>query len=269
MLEPTISLTDEQTTFFHKNGYLAIESLTTATEVSRLRGVYDRLFSEQAGRQEGNQYDLAGTDEDDKPSSLPQIVNPVNYAPELKDILLKVNARAVAQQLLGPPVEAQGEFAIMKPPQLGAPAPWHQDESYWKEELEYNSVSIWVPLQEATLENGCMQFIPGSHKGDVLPHHPIGHDPRVHGLEVDECDPSTAVACPLPAGGATIHHCRTLHYTGPNRSSQMRRAYVHTFAAAFVKRSQPRDFYWQKQRRTARDERRRQAGTVSTSAGTA
>ena len=72
MLEPTISLTDEQIAFFHKNGYLAIEWLTTATEVSWLRGVYDRLFSEQAGREEGNHYDLAGTDEDDKPSSLPQ-----------------------------------------------------------------------------------------------------------------------------------------------------------------------------------------------------
>jgi ectoine hydroxylase-related dioxygenase (phytanoyl-CoA dioxygenase family) len=267
MDNPTLSLTQEQIDFFHANGYLALDSMTTATEISWLIGVYDRLFAENAGREEGNQYDLAGTDEDDKPSSLPQIVNPVKYAPELQDILLKANAMSVAQQLQGPSVEAQGEFAIMKPPQMGAPAPWHQDEAYWKEELEYNSISIWVPLQEATMENGCMQFIPQSHKGDVLPHHPIGHDPRIHGLEVDACDASSAVACPLPAGGATIHHCRTLHYTGPNRSSGMRRAYVHTFAAPYVKRSEARDFYWQKQRRTARDERRAQAGTVSTSSG--
>jgi ectoine hydroxylase-related dioxygenase (phytanoyl-CoA dioxygenase family) len=126
----------------------------------------------------------------------------------LKDILLKANARAVAQQLLGPPVEAQGEFAIMKPPQLGAPAPWHQDESYWKEELEYNSVSIWVPLQEATLENGCMQFIPGSHKGDVLPHHPIGHERRsitaarcttLGRIALHRCAGPTCTPLPLPS----------------------------------------------------------------------
>ena len=168
---------------------------------------------------------------------------------------------------MGPDVELQGEFAIMKPPEMGAEAPWHQDEAYWKPELEYDSIGIWVPLQEATLENGCMQFIPESHKAGVLPHHPIGHDPRIHGLEVDSCDPSTAVACPLPAGGATIHHCRTLHYTGPNRSAAVRRAYVHTFAAPYKERAEARDFYWQEQRRTARDERRRQAGTVSTSSG--
>ena len=265
--ELMVSLSDEQVDFFHENGYLALESMTTATEVEWLIGIYDRLFVESAGREEGNQYDLAGTDEEDEPLSLPQLVNPINYAPELSDIQLKTNARQVAEQLRGPDVELQGEFAIMKPPETGAPAPWHQDEAYWKEELEYNSIGVWVPLQEATLENGCMQFIPGSHKSEVLPHHSIGHDPRIHGLEVDACDSSTAVACPLPAGGATIHHCRTLHYTGPNRSAGVRRAYVHTFAAPYAKRERPRDFYWQRQRRTARDERRRKSGTVSTSSG--
>jgi len=265
--ELTVSLSEEQVYFFHEHGYLALESMMTATEVEWLIGIYDRLFAQNAGREEGNQYDLAGTDADDESLSLPQLVNPVNYAPELNDIQLKANARRVAEQLLGPIVELQGEFAIMKPPETGAPAPWHQDEAYWKEELEYNSIGIWVPLQKVTLENGCMQFIPGSHKNEVLPHHSIDHDPRIHGLEADACDSSTAVACPLPAGGATIHHCRTLHYTGPNCSPGVRRAYVHTFAAPYAKRAQSRDFYWQRQRRTARDERRRKAGTVSTSSG--
>ena len=180
----------DEVAFFHENGYLALETMTSAAEVAWLIEIYDRLFADKAGFDEGNQYDLAGTDGEDEPPGLPQLVNPIDYAPELGDTLLKVNARAVAEQLLGPGVEMQGEFAIMKPPGTGAPAPWHQDEAYWKEELEYNSVSIWVPLQEATLDNGCMQFIPGSHKGEALPHHPIDHDPRVHGLEVDACDAS-------------------------------------------------------------------------------
>ena len=267
MPEATVTVSDEQVAAFRENGYLVFESFTTQDEVAKLLEIYDRLFEAQAGREEGNQYDLAGTDEDDRPARLPQIVNPINYAPELQEILFRANATVVGKRLLGPEAEFQGEHAIMKPPEIGAATPWHQDEAYWKGELEYNSLSIWLALQDTTIDNGCMQFIPGSHKQDVLPHHSIGHDPRIHGLEVDEVDPSWAVACPVPAGGATVHHCRTLHYTGPNRTDATRRAYIHTWSAPYKKRAVGRDFYWQGMRNTARDERRRKAGTVSVSSG--
>ena len=270
MIEPTVSITEEEAAFFRDKGYLVIEAMTSPEEVEGLREIYDRLFAARAGREEGNQYDLAGTDDEDEPAKLPQIIDPVSYAPELRETQFRVNAAQVARWLLGSDVEFQGEHAIMKPPAIGEAAPWHQDESYWKEELEYDSLSVWLALQETTVENGCMQFIPGSHKGDVLPHHSIGHDPRIHGLEVDdEMDASTAVACPIPAGGATIHHCRTLHYTGPNHTDTTRRAYIHTWAAPYKSRTVPRDFYWQRTRQTARDERRLKSGTVSISSGRA
>jgi ectoine hydroxylase-related dioxygenase (phytanoyl-CoA dioxygenase family) len=104
-----------------------------------------------------------------------------------------------------------------------------------------------MPLQEATLENGCMQFAPGSHSLGVQPHHHIGNDPQVHGLEIDQVDLSQVAACPLPAGGATIHGSRTLHYTGPNWSDQPRRAYILAFSAPPRPLAQPRDFYWQRE----------------------
>ncbi len=267
MIATTIAVSEDQVAFFREHGYLVLEAITTPEEVAELRAICDRLFAEQAGRKEGNQYDLAGTDEEDLPARLPQIVNPVNYDPGLRDTLFRANAAAVGRGLLGEDAGFQGEHAIVKPPGIGGPAPWHQDEAYWKEELEYDSLSVWLALQDTTVENGCMQFIPGSHELEVLPHHTIGRDPRIHGLEVDEVDPSAAVPCPVPAGGATIHHCRTLHFSGPNRTGDTRRAYIHTWAAPYRKREAPRDFYWQRSRRTARDERRRQTGTVSVSSG--
>jgi ectoine hydroxylase-related dioxygenase (phytanoyl-CoA dioxygenase family) len=131
----------------------------------------------------------------------------------------------------------------MKPPQYGAATPWHQDEAYFNPAQIHNNLSVWIPLQEATVENGCMQFIPGSHK-EVLPHHHIGHDPDVPGLEIDQIEPENAVACPIPAGGATIHNCRTLHYAGPNLSDIPRRAYVLIFGTPTLERDIPRDFPW-------------------------
>ncbi len=200
MSTPTIKLSQEQIDFFQREGYLSLPALTTAEEVIRLQATYDRLFVIKAGRAEGDHLDLVTTDEDDQESVLPQILNPSKYAPELIDTQLRVNAAAIVKQLLGDDAHFHSDHAIRKPAQSGVETPWHQDEAYWDADKEYNALSIWVPLQEATLENGCMQFVPASNQREVLPHHPIGNDPRIIGLEVD--DPAewaqSAVACPLP-----------------------------------------------------------------------
>ncbi len=261
------TLTPDQIAFFHREGYLTLESVMDREEVEQLCVVYDKLFASQAGREEGNQYDLAGTDEDDQPAALPQIVNPSKYAPQLTQLTVRAHVCTIAKQLLGTDAEMQSEFAILKPPRTDVPTPWHQDEAFWAEDLDYNSLSIWIPLQNVTPENGCLRYIPGSHNSGVVPHRPIDNDPRIHGLETDELDESKAVSCSVLAGGAVIHHCRTLHGAGGNLTNAPRRAYIFAFASPPKKRTEPRDFYWKKMRQTARDLRRQAAGTTSTSDG--
>jgi len=258
MANATVTLTPEQIAFYHREGYLTIPAITTPEEVAGLCEIYDQLFATQAGRAEGNHLDLSSTDEDGQEAKLPQILNPSKYAPELADTIFRANAQAIAAQLLGPEAVFRGDHAIRKSPHSEAATPWHQDEAYWEPDLEYNELSIWIPLQEATLENGCMQFVPHSYLQDVLPHHPIGNDPRVVGLEVDDAAAyaSNAVACPLSAGGATIHHSRTVHYTGPNHSNGPRRAYILAFGAPRKKRAVARNFYWLAQQKTKWQERR-------------
>ncbi len=258
--EPTIRLSDEQIEFYRENGYLALDAVTTPDEVAFLRGAYDRLFASNAGRAEGNQFDLAGTDEDGKPAALPQILGPRQYAPELIGTLYEANALAIARQLLGPEAKFSGDHAIFKPARSGAPTPWHQDEAYWNPAEDANALSVWMPLQEATLENGCMQFVPGSQKEPIIPHRSIGGDVRVHGLEIDaDIDVSHSVACPLPAGGATFHSARTLHFTGANHSAVPRRAYILTFGAPATPRTDGRRFPWNEKKQTARAARRNAA----------
>jgi ectoine hydroxylase-related dioxygenase (phytanoyl-CoA dioxygenase family) len=250
-------LTESQIEFFQREGYLAIESLTSADEVLALQAVYDRLFSERNGREIGDHLDLVSHDDDDHESALPQVLNPSKYAPELATSALRVNAERIARQLLGPHAEYRFDHAIRKPAMHGAATPWHQDEAYNAPEMDYNDISIWVPLQPATLRNGCMQFVPRSHRWDVAAHQPIGNDPQITGLEVAHPHgyDQAAVACELPPGGATIHHCRTMHYTGPNLSDQPRRAYIMGFGAPPTPRAAPRDFEWLRRQQTAWQER--------------
>lgn len=255
-----IVLTPEQIAEFHERGFLSIPQISTPEEVELLRGIFDRLFAQKAGRAEGAQFDMVTHDEDDgTPQALPSIINPVNFAPELRATIFRTNAAAIARQLLGPKVTASFEHAILKPAHYGAATPWHQDEATRVDaNFDYEQLSIWMPLQEATPENGCMQYIAGTHKADVLPHRSPKSDPRIHAIEcAGGFDPADATLCPLPPGGATMHHGRTLHYAGPNASDIPRRAYILAFEVPPKPSTRQRDFYWNRDKQTAGLDRKR------------
>ena len=252
-----MKLSAEQVLFFHLNGFLSIPTpLTDEVELAWMRDVYDRIFRERAGRESGDQFDLAGSDEEGKEASLPQILNPAKYAPELKDGKYLQVVDSVMKQLFGPEAQAGMAHAIFKPAGNGAATPWHQDEAYWDPALQYYNASIWMPLQEATIENGCLWFKPGSHEWPILEHRPIGGNAKIHGLEmVDLTVLTDPVACPLPAGGITIHRNRTAHFAGPNVSAIPRRALILGAGLPAYKYPSERRFPWNETKHTARDER--------------
>ncbi len=123
MSEVTTALTDEQIAFFEEQGYLAVDTpLMPADELAWLREAYDRIFQERAGREEGNEFDLAGTDEEGKQATLPQILNPAKYVPDLLDTQLLANLKHIARQLRGEEADAKFAHAIFKPAhRLGDP----------------------------------------------------------------------------------------------------------------------------------------------------
>jgi ectoine hydroxylase-related dioxygenase (phytanoyl-CoA dioxygenase family) len=253
-------LSDEQVSRFREDGYLVLDRISEAAEVEWLRGVFDRLFATSAGRVRGCQFDLAGTDEEGRPPVLPQILNPVEFAPELAETPFRLAALSIARQLIGPEAEPWFEHAILKPAEYGAPTPWHQDEAHRNDSgVDYEQLSIWMPLQEATAENGCMQFIPRSHIGPVLSHRSPGDDRRVMALEcIGDFDPAKAVLCPLAAGGATVHHARTLHHAGANRSSIPRRAYILAFRGKQTPNPAFNGYQWNAEKTTAAEARRKE-----------
>jgi len=255
----TIVLTPEQIAAFHEDGFLSIPQISTPAEVALLRPVFDRLFANKVGRAEGAQYDIAGHDDDDAVQALPTIINPVNYAAELKHTQFRKNALAIARQLLGPKVTPSFEHVILKPAGYGEATPWHQDEAYRVDpNFEYQQISIWMPLQDVTIENGCMQYIPGSHKLGILPHHSPNDDPKIHAIEcIGGFNPADAVACEMSAGGASMHIGKSLHYAGPNKSKTPRYGYILAFEVPPKPLTERRDFYWNREKEAANFERRR------------
>jgi ectoine hydroxylase-related dioxygenase (phytanoyl-CoA dioxygenase family) len=102
-----------------------------------------------------------------------------------------------------------------------------------------------------------MEFIPQTHLGQVLDHRSPGNDRRVMALEcVGGFDPAKAVTCPLPPGGATVHHWRTLHHAGANTSSIPRRAYILAFRGKVTPDPQFQGYPWNMEKSTAAQVRR-------------
>jgi hypothetical protein len=223
-----VNVTDEQVAFFRENGFLSLERITTDEEVEWLKTIYDKLFGGRTGEKDGLYFDLAGSRGHAGVETLPQVLGPERSFPELRETLYYHNALHITAQLFDVEMEklTAGGHMILKPPFYGAATPWHQDEAYWPEEILPRSVSAWMPLDPASVESGCLHFVPGSHRDDIHWHEHINYDPTVHGLFTEAANGKPAVACPLQPGGATFHHCRTLHFAGPNTTPNPRRAYI-------------------------------------------
>ena len=257
-MSDTFALSAGQIARFQEDGFLVLPAIAPAEEVEQVRAIFDRLFQQGAGWEKGAHFDLAGTDDPARPTALPQILNPVEFAPDLRETHFRAKALAIARQLLGPGAEPWFEHAILKPPHYGAVTPWHQDEAHRNDPgTSYEQISIWMPLQEATVANGCMRYIAGSQRGPILEHRSPNNDPRITALEcIGSFDPESAVTCPLPSGGATVHHCRTLHGAGANQSDIPRRAYILAFRGPARPDPDFRGFPWNASKRTAAQDRR-------------
>jgi len=252
------SLNHGQLAEFREMGFLAVDQLASGDDVEYIRGVIERLFQRRTGHNEGAHFNFAGDDDDPDAPQFPQILVPCNYEEGLRKTGLFRQAFAIARQILGPEARFVGDHTLNKPALNGPETPWHQDEAFRDPNFDYEEVSIWVPLQSVGETNGCMQFIPGTHRAELLPHRSPNGDRRAHALECSGgFDLRDAVSCPLPAGGCTIHTGRTLHATGPNHSSMPRLAYVLNFSIPPRPAAKARTFPWLEEKETARMERNR------------
>jgi phytanoyl-CoA hydroxylase len=134
---------------------------------------------------------------------------------------------AIAKMLVGSDVKLLQSMLLMKPPYFGGPKVWHQDNAYFR--LTPNDVfGFWVACDDASIENGCMHLVPGSHKNGIAIHGGVNDD---YGL-LNPPDLGQAVAIPLKTGDALIFHGELFHYTPPNTTPRRRRAVQYHYASS-------------------------------------
>lgn len=217
---------------FLEQGFARIERLVEPEALAALRHDYDAILHREVDAP-GDRY-LGGL--------IRQVMNPRQVSEVFRDNPALRSAKEVAREIFGGGEPKRlFDMLIYKGPGCPEETPWHQDLAYaampFQEAGARSSsravLQFWIALDDVDEETGCMTFIPGIHREPLLPHHVAAGDPteehRLLGITEPERNLSLqdAVACPLPAGGATVHAYNTPHYTGPNRSRERpRRAYI-------------------------------------------
>ena len=128
-------------------------------------------------------------------------------------------------QLIGPDIALWNMSFFAKPAVNGKKTPWHQDGAYWPIR-PLATCTVWIAVDDATPENGCMRFIPGSHKAKRLADHTINNDPNYtlnQELAADAFDEAEAVDVALEAGQISLHDVYLYHGSAVNTSAQPRR----------------------------------------------
>lgn len=211
-----IDLLETQIDCFQAQGFLSICQMTTTEELAWLRDVYDEIVKQELGYTPD---ELARAAQDDQPTfGLFTAFSPDKAVPALTHTCLARNAHQLVAYLLDVE-EAQliNEWRFTFKPAHGGGTAWHQDVVHHP--VPHEGASVWITLDPATIDSGCLRYIPGSHFGEIRP-----HDVSTKYLATADVNLAQAVACPVAAGAAIVHHCRTLHGAGSNQTNRPRRA---------------------------------------------
>jgi ectoine hydroxylase-related dioxygenase (phytanoyl-CoA dioxygenase family) len=227
-----IALTQEQIDSFWTNGFLRVGQVLDEEEIELLRQEYDHEF-ELARAGHGSFRNLAIDHTDDLETKnkaekqMLQIMQMCERNIHFRRLVYHPRILDVIEDLIGPNIQLFHDQALYKPAYHGGPVHWHQDNAYWRC-TPSNLVSAWLTLDDVDIDNGAMQFLPGTHLT------PVGHERSQSSSALLDSsgqikDESQKVVVDLPAGGIAIHHCQTLHYTAPNTTSRQRRAFAIHF----------------------------------------
>ena len=225
--ESNFILTAEQVEFYQAHGYVAGIRLLDDQQVEALRGELDRITDpEHPGRPLFYEYN--SNESSDPSRKLFHALGAWRVAPGFHDLLWNPLFTVPASQLLGGAVRFWHDQIFYKPAHHGGVVAWHQDFSYWTRTTPMAHLSCWIGLDDATSQNGCLHYVPGSHRWDLLPVTGLAEDmDAIQSVLSDELKAKfKPVAIELKKGEAAFHHPLMVHGSFANDTNRPRRATV-------------------------------------------
>ncbi|HEV2971430.1 MAG TPA: phytanoyl-CoA dioxygenase family protein [Pirellulales bacterium] len=221
-------LSDEQVAFYHENGYLKGIRILDDRQIEILREELSGLLDP---KHPGHElfYEFHSNESIDPSKVLFHALGAWRITPGFHDVLWAPGFTMAASQLLGGAVRFWHDQLFCKPPNHGGLVAWHQDYSYWTRTQPMAHLTCWVGLDESTRDNGCVHYVPGSHRWPLLPITGLAGDMEAIRAVLDDeqwRQFQNPVAIELKAGECSFHHPLMVHGSHENRTDRPRRAFV-------------------------------------------
>jgi phytanoyl-CoA hydroxylase len=198
---------------YWSKGWVAVESVYSAAEMESIAAAPMACTPETWG-------------------SLPRKIDrPFLKGSQFRKLVMDPRLISLIERLIGVPPVPVADQIFMKPPRFGIAKPYHQDNFYFRCTPAGHVMTAWIALDDATLANGCLRYIDGSHLGPLLPHEPVPGQPFDNAPPAGCIDVSRESQAEVGKGGVIFHHSMTLHASGRNESDTWRRGYATHWAS--------------------------------------
>jgi phytanoyl-CoA hydroxylase len=214
---------------FDRDGYIAIRPLFDAAQMAEINRELDRYLKDVVPKMSPTEVYYEDKSRQD---TVKQMMFLERYDGYFAELLKSGVVHELAETVLGEPAIAQNMEYFNKPPGIGKQTPPHQDGYYFKV-APPQAVTGWLALEPVDDENGCLNYVRGSHRGEGWRPHGrseiLGFSQGVSDFGTPD-DVANTVSMPGQAGMLLMHHCKTVHWASPNRSpTRSRRALGFVF----------------------------------------
>lgn len=223
------SVSQSQIDYYQENGFVIIEDFLAPDELDHWRETVMRAISNRKGQKIPGKAGMVGEDDGINSDSeyfskvFDQLINLWQTDDGVKELMFDPRIGEMAAKLAGVEgVRIWHDQALFKKPWAN-PTSWHLDTPFWSFS-DRRALSVWIALDDATLENGCLFFIPGSHKKTGFENPGIGKNMD----SIFDYYPSfrqvPSVPAAMKAGSCSFHNGLTIHGANANMTSGSRRA---------------------------------------------
>ncbi|MCY3906417.1 MAG: phytanoyl-CoA dioxygenase family protein [Anaerolineaceae bacterium] len=230
------ALSSAELTLFHEQGFLMLRQALSAAEVKDALAGVEALCAGQVSGDYVVRYEADARGRFDpleperRQDAIRKLSDFVAFEPRLQAVSRHAGLLEILREMLGDEPRMFQDMALLKPPRIGREKPWHQDCAYFDLPEGTQVVGIWLALDEAVVENGCMHVIPGSHRAG-----PVVHFQR-RDWQICDSDVQTGrcLALPMQPGDCLFFDGLLHHGTPPSHSPLRRRALQFHYRPASV-----------------------------------
>jgi len=225
-------LSPEQIAQYGTDGFLIIEDFLSQQELQTWRTALDEAVEKRAGNKMPDRKEVFGKGDDADKSYFEnvfdQLINLWQDNEKMRNIMLDERIGKMAAQLANVDgIRIWHDQALIKKPWAN-PTSWHLDTPYWSF-ADRRALSIWVALDDATYENGCLFFIPGSYQKTTFENPGIGKNMGEIFKVYPAFKDSKSVPALMKAGSCSFHNGLTIHGAHANMTPGYRRAMTCAF----------------------------------------